>query len=100
MKFENEVSYNCQIELDNGERYLLYSNTLHNRKLDNWQGWNCYVGVERIYIRPDLGVYNGECLTVKLGSLDTEWDLLDKPTTCPKSRCTGCTDDLLTKKFK
>lgn len=100
MKFENELFYNCKIELNNGESYLIQANTLHNQKLDYWKDWSCYVGHDRIYIDHDLKVYNGECLTVDLGSLDSQWELMSRPTQCPRDRCTGCTDDLLTKKYK
>ena len=77
MKFENELFYNCKVELNNGETYLIQANTLHNQQLDYWKGWNCYTGSNRLYIDNDLKVYNGECLTDLLGSLDTNWDLLE-----------------------
>lgn len=100
MKFRNETFYNCKIELNNGETYLIKSNTLHNEKLDYWKDWICHTGHDRIYISSDLTVYNGECRTIKLGTLDGEWELLTAPAPCTNNRCTGCTDDLLTKKHK
>ena len=100
MKFENELFYNCKIELNNGETYLIQANTLHNQKLDYWKDWQCYTGIDRLYIDNDRTVYNGECLTTKLGKLDGDWEIMKTPVVCPLDRCTGCTDDLLTKKFK
>jgi len=35
-----------------------------------------------------------------MGNLDTDWNLLQEPTICKLETCTGCTDDLIIKKYK
>ena len=98
MKFENHRYYNCEITLDDNTKYQIEANWLHNQQLDTWQGWLCDAGHRRLMIDADLTVYGGECLNDKLGNILTGWSLLDSPTICQLSRCTGCTDDLLQKK--
>lgn len=76
------------------------ANTLHNNQIDCWQDWQCNAGHTRIYIKSNLDVYGGECLNDYLGRLDQDWQLLPESTVCKRTRCTGCTDDLLTPKRK
>jgi hypothetical protein len=95
LKFENHQFYNCEITLDNGEQYKISANWLHNNQLDNWKGWQCNAGFHRIDVDKNFDVYSAQCQNDYLGNLFTEWQPLDAPTICKKSRCTGCTDDLL-----
>lgn len=98
MIFENHHFYNCKITLSDSTEYLVEGNWIHNNGLDNWQGWECDAGHNRISINPDLSVYGGQCENDRLGNLQTSWDILQYPTTCKRSTCTGCTDDLIIKK--
>ena len=95
MKFENHKYYNCEITLKDNTKYRVEANWLHNEQLDVWQGWACGAGQYRLMIDEQFNVYSGECLNDNLGNLLTEWKLLDKPTICQQTRCTGCTDDLI-----
>ena len=100
MKFENHKFHNCEITLDDGKKYLVEANWLHNENLDFWEFWKCDAGVTRIMIETNLIVYGGECLNDRLGHLEDGWDLLINPTVCTQLRCSGCTDDLLVEKRK
>lgn len=100
MTFENHLNYNCQVTLDDGDKFMLYSNWLHNENYDHWQGWHCDAGRTRIIIDDKLNVYSGECKNDYLGNIKTGWELLNNGTTCKRERCTGCTDDLIVRKFK
>lgn len=96
-KFENHDNYNCVISTDDGKEYRVYANWMHNNQLDSWRGWTCDAGNTRFHIDKDFGVWSGECQNDYLGNALTEWS----PTTgtvCRRTTCTGCTDDLLTKK--
>lgn len=81
--------------LENQSTHLLDANWLHNNNYDNWKDWNCFAGNDRIFIAADGTVYSGECCNDVLGNIDTEWHLLSQPTVCRRTRCTGCTDDLI-----
>lgn len=98
-KFENQKNYNCRIITTDNEEYLIYSNWLHNEQLDNWQGWICEAGATRLLIDKDFKVYGGECKNDYLGSALDNFTLLDQ-TICKRTRCTGCTDDLIVAKHK
>lgn len=99
LKFENHENHNCEITLDNGEKYLIYANWLHNNNIDNWKGWSCDAGVNRILITENFDVFSGECKNDYLGNLFEGLKILDK-NFCKRDRCTGCTDDLMIKKQK
>lgn len=96
--FENHSNYNCQITLDNGDEYKVYANWIHNESLDFWQGWTCYAGSTRLSIDQDFNVWSGECRNDYLGSALHGFNLVDH-TVCKRNTCTGCTDDLLVKKY-
>ena len=97
MQFENHPNYNCKITTQSGQTYRVYANWIHNNNLDSWQGWQCDTGSTRLYIDKNLTVFNGECRVLNLGHALDGFDLVDT-TVCTRSRCTGCTDDLITKK--
>ena len=95
MIFNNQQYYNCEIILNTDNTYQVAANWIHNNQLDNWYGWECDAGHNRLVIDADLTIYSGECLNDNLGNIKTGWSLLTAPTTCQQIRCTGCTDDLL-----
>lgn len=97
-QLSNHTNYNCRVTTDSGEEFLLYANWLHNNDVDHWQGWHCQAGTKRLHIDKNLAVYSGECLNDSLGSALTDFKLLANGTVCNRSRCTGCTDDLLVEK--
>ena len=98
-KFENHPNYNCRITTDSGEEFLVYANWLHNQQLDSWQEWACDAGNTRIYIDKNFDIWSGECKNDHLGNVLTEWDI--KPNNrCRQTTCTGCTDDLIVKKYR
>jgi len=98
MTLENHKNYNCIVYTDSNQHYYLSANWIHNNKLDNWEGWQCYAGVNRIYIDDD-NVYGGNCFNDYLGSLSEGWELFYNTTTCKRKTCTGCTDDLMIEKY-
>ena len=95
----NHENYNCIVETDSGKTFRVYANWLHNEQLDNWQGWTCYSGATRLYIDKNLDVFNGECQTNQLGSISSDFSIPGS-ITCPRSTCTGCTDDLIVAKHR
>ena len=97
IKFENHENYNCEITLDDGKTFKIYANWLHNNDLDHWKGWTCYAGSTRLYIDKNLNVWGSECGNDNLGHALTGFNMVDH-TVCRQETCTGCTDDLVTKK--
>jgi hypothetical protein len=98
LKFENHKYYNCEVETDTGETFLLDAKWINNHNLDHWQGWHCNAGVNRIAIEYDFNVYSGDCRNDLLGNALTDFDIFVEPTICKRSRCSGCMDDLLIEK--
>ena len=79
----------------------MFANWIRNNLLDNWKGWKCYAGVTRISVDKTCNVYSGDCHNDFLGNaLDDSLNLLTEPTTCKQDRCTGCTADLMIKKYQ
>jgi hypothetical protein len=98
LQFDNHQYYNCLVTTDDNRKFRMEANWLHNQELDRWQGWLCDAGHNRLYIGPDFDIYGGECCNDQLGNLETGWELLPTQTVCTKTRCTGCTDDLMAAK--
>ena len=98
MQFENHPNYNCEIKTDTGKTYKVFANWMHNHDLDHWQGWHCDSGSTRLYVDKDLNVFNAECSVLHLGHALDGFEPVEK-TICTRSQCTGCTDDLATKKY-
>ena len=92
-------NYNCKITTESGDEFLIYANWLNNNDLNHFRGWKCYTGTNRIYVSVDQDVFNGLCNTVRLGNLNSGWDLVGEPITCPNDTCTSNTDDLITKRY-
>ena len=78
-------NYNCQVTDDQGQEHLVYANWLHNEHLDNWLGYCCDAGHTRFHIDKNFDVWSGECKKTD--------------TICKRITCTGCTDDLIVKKY-
>ena len=100
MKFENHQHYNCEITLSDGSTFKVSANWIHNENLDYWQDWHCEAGTTRLDIDKDFNVHSGKCKNDFLGNLFADWHIMPNGTTCSRLRCTGCTDDLITKKYK
>ena len=96
---EEHSNYNCIAELSDGQQIKVYANWLHNQGHDHWKNWQCLTGSRRIYVDASLNIYNGECANDFLGTIDN-WKILEQPTVCKRNTCTGCTDDLMTTKWK
>lgn len=95
---KDDKHYNCIVRDDQDLEYRIYANQMHNLGLDLFKGWSCDAGVDRILIDVDGSIWNGECFDKQLGTWD-DWRLLDSHV-CRRDRCTGCTDDLMTRKSK
>lgn len=91
------TNYNCRVTDEQGQEHLVYANWLHNQGLDTWQGWRCDAGHTRFYIDKNFDIWSGECKNNHLGNVLTEW-CPQQGTVCKQATCTGCTDDLITKK--
>ena len=97
----HHLNYNCVATDVDGTEHKLYANWLHNENLDHWLGWHCDAGVTRLYLDVNGNVYDGECKNTKLGHIEGDWQLKKSENSiCQLDRCTGCTDDLLTKKYR
>lgn len=92
-------NYNCKITTDSGETHLVYANWMHNEGLDSWQGWRCDSGHTRFHIDKNFEIWGGECFNDHLGNILGDWNI-KTDSVCTKLTCTGCTDDLITNKYK
>jgi hypothetical protein len=91
-------NYNCRATDQDGQEHLVYANWLHNEGLDKWQGYCCDAGHTRFYIDKNFDVWSGECKNNYLGNVIQDWNI-KTDTVCTQATCTGCTDDLITKKY-
>ena len=96
IKHEN---YNCRVTDDQGQVHLVYANWMHNEGLDTWQGYHCDAGNTRFYIDKNFDAWSGECKNNYLGNVLQDWNI-KTDTVCKRTTCTGCTDDLITRKYQ
>ena len=94
---EESRHYNCIAEDENGRLYKIHADQLRNKGMNHFLGWECDVGISRIFIDVDQTIWSGACHNTKLGE-GTDWQLLDSPDICRRDKCSGCTDDLLIRK--
>ena len=94
---EESRHYNCIAEDEQGRLYKIHADQLRNKQMNHFLGWKCDAGVSRLFIDVDQTVWSGACRNTRLGDA-TGWQLLDSPDTCRRSKCSGCTDDLIVKK--
>jgi hypothetical protein len=91
-------NYNCQITTEDGEQHLVFAEWIHEQGLDTWKGYQCDAGNTRFMIDKNFDIWSGECKHDHLGNVMGKWNL-KTDTVCRRERCTGCADDLLTKKY-
>ena len=75
-------------------------NTLLQKRINTFFGWQCRAGIETLYIENDGNVFRASCKQGgSVGNIFTGFSLDYKPITCRKSWC-NCSDDLNTTKWK
>lgn len=92
-------NYNCEITTDDGKQHLVYANWIRNEDLDHWRGYHCDSGNTRFYIDDKFNIWGGECRNDFLGNVLEDWDI-KTDSICKRETCSGCTDDLITLKYK
>lgn len=92
---------NAIVYFDNNTKIEVSTDQIFDKNLHYWKDWNCYVGVNSIAIDNDYTVYAGNCRNDNLGNLfDENFALFTSPTKCKQEKCTSCTTDLFSTKFK
>ena len=65
------------------------ANEILMRKDNRFEGWECYVGIERLHIYPNGDVYRSTCkVGGKLGNIYEDFTFPKKPIICDRKRCT------------
>lgn len=65
------------------------ANEILMRKDNRFEGWTCYVGIERLHIYPNGDVYRSTCkVGGKLGNIYEDFAFPDEPVVCDRKRCT------------
>jgi MoaA/NifB/PqqE/SkfB family radical SAM enzyme len=71
------------------ESKLSNSNDVSIRKLNRFEGWKCFIGIERLHVYPTGDVYRSTCkVGGKLGNIYDDFEFPKDPVTCTKDRCT------------
>lgn len=87
------------VTYDDGIQVWIHGNKLNNLGLDDFQGWQCDAGFNRICVQPDTRVFSSECENDYLGRLDdNSFQLYSQPSVCKRPKCVGNADDLMTRK--
>jgi hypothetical protein len=90
---------NTQLTLDDGSRMSVHSQVFTNLHLNNFPGWLCNAGKDRMFINVDGMVYGGMCRMVDMGDIRKEFKLSEEPVVCDGRDC-HCMSDIIVKKWK
>ena len=70
------------------------------KDLNSWKGWQCYIGIDSIYVQHNGMVFRGNCMQGEsLGHLGEIINWPSKPLICPVDRCM-CNADMVVRKIK
>lgn len=85
---------------DTGKSEIANANYLIALNMHNFKGWECYAGIEGIFIDSKGNINTGTCLEGnKIGHiLDSKIELSKTPVICTKNSCTCVADVLYSKK--
>lgn len=100
LNFYTIILYNYYVKLDNGSTDKLNALELLKTKQVNFKDWDCYAGMESIFIDASGDILRGACRAEgNFGSIyspnDINWPTV--PVKCPYEWC-GCVTDLLNSK--
>lgn len=78
----------------------LNTDELKANGLNTWHGWQCYIGIDSLYVQHTGEVYRGECvLGDKLGDIGSEINWPTRPFVCTATLC-NCGTDMMVRKTK
>lgn len=82
---------------DDGTTELIRNaRVLYLQKLNRWEGWHCWGGIQQMFVDYYGDIYVGQCRRGKFGNIydGIPYELPDKPFICDKEIC-NCTQDIL-----
>ena len=76
------------------------TDTIQTKNLNSWKGWQCYIGIDSLYVQHNGMVFRGNCMQGEsLGQIGEDIVWPKKPISCPVDRCT-CNADMVIRKAK
>jgi hypothetical protein len=70
------------------------------KKLNKWQGWQCYIGIDSLYIQHDGTIFRGNCMQGNIiGKIGSNISWPKTPIKCPIEVCV-CNADMPIRKVK
>lgn len=90
---------NIKLHLPN-KQIELNTDDLKSKNLNSWKGWQCYIGIDSIYIQHTGEVFRGNCMQGELiGKIGEKLNWPTEPILCPLKWCT-CNNDMIVRKAK
>ena len=99
-EFSNKKQWN-NIKL-HGDDYAVECNTddLIRHNSNNWQGWQCFIGIDSLYVQHNGKIYRGNCMQGgQIGEIGKKIDWPVHPISCPIKSCL-CNNDMVIRKAK
>lgn len=96
----NTATAKPDVKISDGSRiYLKHSNDLIKEQLNNYKGYECFVGLESLMINHDGEVYRATCrVGGSLGNIyENTFNIPDNSITCTRNFCTCAADIPITK---
>lgn len=97
---KNDTWQNMRVYTEDGSYEETNSDNLKVHSKNQFQNWQCFIGIDTIYVQDDGNVFRGYCLAGnKIGHISGEIDWPNSPITCPFKYC-ECLMDMITRKAK
>ena len=70
------------------------------KKLNKWKGWQCYIGIDSLYVQHDGTIFRGNCMQGNIiGKIGSNINWPKTPIKCPTEVCV-CNADMPIRKVK
>lgn len=91
---------NIKLHFHKSESIEINTDDLKSKNLNSWKGWQCYIGIDSIYIQHTGEVFRGHCMQGEvIGKIGQQITWLKKPILCPIQWCV-CNADMVIRKAK
>jgi MoaA/NifB/PqqE/SkfB family radical SAM enzyme len=82
------------------QTFEMNTDEIKSRNLNNWKNWQCYIGLDSLYIQHTGEIFRGNCMQGNsLGKIGGKINWPTEPIICPVNRC-SCNSDMIVRKVK
>lgn len=98
--FNNKKQWNNIKLYSKDDTLEVNTDELKAKSLNSWKGWQCYIGIDSLYIQHNGFVFRGNCMQGgPIGKIGEKINFPSRPIVCPITKC-SCNSDMVVRKAK